>query len=69
MHLGNRVHWENNRESQMKVDNEVMALLSASRTEDSKLFITGGQLDKNLYQRLDKKTAPQLIEDIKSLAA
>ncbi|CRM87353.1 Type I restriction-modification system methyltransferase subunit [Pseudomonas sp. 22 E 5] len=38
----------------MKVDNEVMALLSASRTEDNKLFITGGQLDKSLYQRLDK---------------
>jgi len=38
----------------MKVDKEVMALLSASRTEDNKLFITGGQLDKNLYARLDK---------------
>lgn len=38
----------------MKVDNEVMALLSASRAEGNKLFITGGQLDKNLYQRLDK---------------
>ena len=38
----------------MKVDNEVMALLSASRTEENKLFITGGQLDKSLYQRLDK---------------
>lgn len=38
----------------MKVDKEVMALLSASRTEDNKLFITGGQLDKSLYQRLDK---------------
>lgn len=32
----------------MKVDNEVMALLSASRTEENQLFITGGQLDKNL---------------------
>lgn len=38
----------------MKVDNEVMALLSASRTEGNKLFITSGQLDKSLYQRLDK---------------
>lgn len=38
----------------MKVDNEVMSLLSASRTEGNKLFITGGQLDKSLYQRLDK---------------
>ncbi|CRI56366.1 class I SAM-dependent methyltransferase [Pseudomonas sp. CCOS 191] len=38
----------------MKVENEVMALLSASRTEGNKLFITGGQLEKNLYQRLDK---------------
>ncbi len=38
----------------MKVDKEVMALLSASRTEDNKLFITGGQLDKSLYARLDK---------------
>lgn len=38
----------------MKVDREVMALLSASRTEENKLFITGGQLDKSLYARLDK---------------
>lgn len=38
----------------MKVDNEVMALLSASRTDGNKLYITGGQLEKNLYQRLDK---------------
>ncbi|MDD2018700.1 hypothetical protein NPS33_28115 [Pseudomonas putida] len=38
----------------MKVDTEVMALLSASRTEDNKLFITSGQLDRSLYARLDK---------------
>lgn len=38
----------------MKVDTEVMALLSASRTEGTKLFITGGQLDRGLYARLDK---------------
>lgn len=38
----------------MKVDTEVMALLSASRTEGNKLFITGGQLERGLYARLDK---------------
>lgn len=41
-------------EKTMKVDQEVMRLLSASRTEDNKLFITGGQLDRSLYARLDK---------------
>lgn len=38
----------------MKVDKEVMALLSASRTEGNQLFITGGQLERSLYARLDK---------------
>lgn len=38
----------------MKVDRDVMQVLSASSTEGNKLFITGGQLDRNLYQRLDK---------------
>ncbi|MBA1200506.1 class I SAM-dependent methyltransferase [Pseudomonas capeferrum] len=38
----------------MKVDTEVMAALSASRTDGNKLFITSGQLDRNLYARLDK---------------
>lgn len=38
----------------MKVDKDVMQLLSASQTEGNKLFITGGQLDRNLYGRLDK---------------
>lgn len=38
----------------MKVDRDVVQVLSASRTEENKLFITGGQLDRNLYQRLDK---------------
>jgi predicted RNA methylase len=38
----------------MKVATDVMALLSASRTEGSKLFITGGQLERGLYSRLDK---------------
>jgi len=38
----------------MKVATDVMALLSASRTEGNKLFITGGQLERGLYSRLDK---------------
>ena len=38
----------------MKVATDVMALLSASRTEGNKLLITGGQLEKSLYARLDK---------------
>lgn len=38
----------------MNVATDVMALLSASRTEGNKLFITGGQLEKSLYTRLDK---------------
>lgn len=38
----------------MKVDTEVMALLSAARTDGNKLYITGGQLDRGLYARLDK---------------
>lgn len=38
----------------MKVDNEVLALLSGSRTDGNQLFITGGQLERSLYARLDK---------------
>ena len=38
----------------MKVDQDVMRLLSASQTEGNKLFITGGQLERSLYARLDK---------------
>lgn len=38
----------------MKVDQDVMRLLSASATEGNKLFITGGQLERSLYARLDK---------------
>jgi predicted RNA methylase len=38
----------------MKVDTEVMALLSAARTDGNKLYITGGQLERGLYARLDK---------------
>jgi predicted RNA methylase len=41
-------------EFSMKVDNEVLALLSGSRTDGNQLFITGGQLDRSLYARLDK---------------
>lgn len=39
----------------MKVATDVMALLSASRTSGNQLFITGGQLEKSLYARLDRK--------------
>ncbi len=38
----------------MKVATDVMALLSASRTSGNQLFITGGQLERGLYSRLDK---------------
>ncbi|UVO19567.1 SAM-dependent methyltransferase [Stutzerimonas stutzeri] len=38
----------------MKVDQDVMRLLSASQTQGNKLFITGGQLERSLYARLDK---------------
>lgn len=38
----------------MKVDQEVLRVLSAARTEGSKLFIAEGQLDRALYGRLDK---------------
>jgi len=38
----------------MKVDREVMQVLSASKTDGRQLFITGGQLERGLYQRLDK---------------
>lgn len=38
----------------MKVDQDVMRVLSASSTEGNKLFIVGGQLERNLYMRLDK---------------
>lgn len=38
----------------MKVDQEVLRVLSAARTEENKLFIADGQLDRALYGRLDK---------------
>jgi protein-L-isoaspartate O-methyltransferase len=38
----------------MKVSEQVMAVLSVCRTEGNALFITGGQLDRKLYEATNK---------------